>query len=129
AEEAPLWVVADAAALWSAVEMALEGAIDAAAEGGSVTVRIEQGARGGVYLRLPARAALHSGAASEDAGAGSGQAAPREAEVGPSVVAGSWARVAAYAATAGARLEVTLGEDGGHRISISLPERAVLWRS
>ncbi|MEO0427632.1 MAG: hypothetical protein AAF160_09315 [Pseudomonadota bacterium] len=133
AEEAPLWVVADAAALWSAVEMALEGAIDTVAEGGSVTVRIEQGARGGVCLRLIARAALPSalasGAASEDAGAGSGQASPRKEEVGPSVVAGSWARVAAYAATAGARLEVTLGEDGGHRISISLPERAVLWRS
>ncbi|MEL6766971.1 MAG: hypothetical protein AAFP17_07305 [Pseudomonadota bacterium] len=126
----PVSVLADAAALWSALEGAIGVALEAAGAGGEVRGRIE--AREHAGLRLCLEVTFGRGAVPE----GDEAAAPcptgvpgatGEAELLPSAPDGALAGLAAYAATAGARFEV-VARGEVREIGLLFPERAVLWR-
>ncbi|MEO1274388.1 MAG: hypothetical protein AAFV96_03030 [Pseudomonadota bacterium] len=126
AADAPVAVLADAAALWSALESAIWVALEMAGEGGHLRGRIEAREQAGLRLCLDLAPAADMGPDEGAAPAGGvpADALPAQPGLGPD---GSMAGIAAFAATAGARFEM-VERGAGWEMSLVFPERAVLWR-
>ncbi|MEM9763139.1 MAG: hypothetical protein AAF968_11590 [Pseudomonadota bacterium] len=124
----PVAVLADAAALWSALESAIWVALETAGDGGLVRGRIEACEREG--LRVCLEALPSDEGRTDDGAVPAGGVGADALPPGPEQahgLEGAMAGVPAFAATAGARFE-TVDRQPGWEMCLVFPERAVLWR-